>query len=254
MTRATSISVPLLLLLVLTGALASSQTFDVASVKQITDPATLQAIKSGDITYKGGTVTMNGVSLGYAVQWAFDIQNYQLDGPDWINWKPANDQPRYIIVAKTGPDVPKAAARLMVQKLLEERFGLKAHWEDRMKTGFTLKDDPKGVKIERIEPTVQNPLMSYDRKEGRVKFTNMTIQELCGDIALSIREPVVDGTSISNSVMFNATAIVRYENSDEMVNALFAGLKHDMGIVAVREKVPVKTVVVDQINEHPTEN
>lgn len=230
----------------------SAQSFEVASVREITDAATLQAIKSGEITYKNGDLKMNGVTLGYAVQWAYNIQNFQLDGPDWIHWRPSNDQPRYNLVAKTNPDISNAKARVMAQRLLAERFGLKAHFEDRMKPGYTLRESPQGLKIERIEPTDVNPLMTYDKTEGKVRFLNMNIAELCGDVALTIREPVVDGTALGKQT-FNASAVVRWERPDEIASALFAGLK-DIGLVAVRERVSVKTVVVDHIEQHPTDN
>jgi uncharacterized protein (TIGR03435 family) len=231
-----------------------AQTFDVASVKEITDYAALQSIKSGDITFKGGNLYMHGVTLGYAVQWAYDIQRYQLDGPDWMNWRPSNDQPRYEISAKTDPSTPKVTAQIMAQHLLAERFGLVAHFEDRMKPGYSLREDVHGLKIQRIEPSDRNPRMAYDRSIGKVSFTDMNMEELCGDVALTIGEPVVDRTSLGKQT-FNASAVgVLYDNREEMVSALFSGLKRDIGLVAVREKVPVKTVVVDQINQHPTMN
>jgi uncharacterized protein (TIGR03435 family) len=244
----------ILLLLAFVGAL-SAQTFEVSSVREITDFTTLQSIKSGDITYKGGNLYMKGVTLGYAVQWAFDIQNYQLDATkfDWINWRPANNQPRYEIVAKADPSTPIKTARLMALNMLVERFGLKYHTETQQKPGWTLQEDAHGLKIERIAPTDTNPHFGYDRKTFKASFTNMNIEELCGDIALTIREPVVNGTSLGTQT-FNASTTVQWDTPDEMTSALFAGLKHDIGLVAVRGKVPVNAVVVDFINQHPTDN
>jgi uncharacterized protein (TIGR03435 family) len=235
---------------VLTAQTTKPLTFDVVSVRPITDPT---IVKSGDITYHTGTLYMNGVTLGYAIQWAFDIQNYQLEGPDWIHWRPANDQPRFSISAKADEKTSKADARIMTQHLLIERFGLVFHFEQRMKPGYTLREDPKGLKIERIEATDVNPLMSFDRNTNKALFRNMNIEELCGDIALTIKEPVVNGTSLQNQT-FNATAFVQWDTPDEMPNALLTALRHDIGLVPVREKVPVKTVVVDQINRVPTSN
>lgn len=233
--------------IVLAGVMPA-QSFDVVSIREIPNPET---VKSGEITYRSGNLYMNGVTLGYAVQWAFDIQNYQLEGPQWMHWRAANDQPRFNIFARTDAATPKAMSRVMAQEMLARRFALVFNIEERIKTGYSLHDDPKGVKVEKIEPNDINPVMSF--ANNTLEFKNMNMTELCGDIALSIREPVVDRTTLGKQ-MFNAKATVIYESREELTHAIFSGLKRDMGIVAVREKVPVKTVVVVSISRTPTEN
>jgi uncharacterized protein (TIGR03435 family) len=241
------------LLLTLIGSL-SAQTFDVVSVKEITDPATLQSIKSADIKYSPGNLYMRGTTLAYAIEWAFDIQRYQIDGPEWMYWRSSNDQPRFVIFAKTDPGTTKAQARVMAQAALAERFGLKVHWEDRQKPGYMLRDDPKGLKVEFIEPTDEMPGMTFDKATGKLQYKNMNVAEMCGDIALTVGEPVVDGTTLGKR-MYNATSIIHYEpGAGELLGALFGAMKRDMGIVASREKVPVKTLVVDQVNRKPSAN
>jgi uncharacterized protein (TIGR03435 family) len=238
----------LLIVLIAFAAISPAESFDVVSIREIPNP---ESIKSGEITYRGGNLYMNGVTLGYAVQWAFDIQNYQLEGPEWIHWRAANDQPRFNIFAKTDARIPRARARLMAQRMLAQRFGLVFQIEERIKTGYSLHDDPHGVRVERIEANDINPAMTF--ANNTLEFRNMNMTELCGDIALSIREPVVDRTTLGEQ-MFNAKATVIYESREALTHAIFSGLKRDMGIVAVRGKVPVKTVVVVNISRTPTEN
>ena len=238
----------LLIVLIVFAAVAPAQSFDVVSIREIPSPET---VKSGEITYRSGNLYMNGVTLGYAVQWAFDIQNYQLEGPEWSHWRAANDQPRFNIFAKADAATTKAMARVMAQRMLIQRFGLVFQMEERIKPGYSLHDDPRGVKVERIAANDINPTMTF--ANNTLEFTNMNMTELCGDIALSIREPVVDRTTLGEQ-MFNAKATVIYESREALPHAIFSGLKRDVGIVAVREKVPVKTVVVVSISRTPTEN
>jgi uncharacterized protein (TIGR03435 family) len=233
--------------------ISPTATFDVVSVKQITDPATLQAIKSGEIKYAGGNLYMHGVTVGYAIQWAYDIQPYQLSGPDWISWRPSNDMPRYDILAKADPATSKAAARVMAQAVLVERFGLTFHYEDKIRQTYVLRDDPKGLKVERIEdPADTNSVMTFVNNKLDLRF--MTMKDLGGDLALTLKDPVVDRTSLGGQ-KFNASAMVFYEpGKGEMIGAIFGALRKEMGIGMTVEKLPTKTFTVDKINVSPTAN
>src|SRR5687767_14926850 len=66
------------------------------------------------------------ITLKALVQFAYDLWDFQVDGgPEWVR------SDRWSIEAKaTGPQRP-AAMRLMVRRLLAERFGLQTHLESR---------------------------------------------------------------------------------------------------------------------------
>jgi uncharacterized protein (TIGR03435 family) len=82
----------------------------------------------------GGGLAMTNMPLRGIINFAYDLQDFQLvDAPDWI----ANE--RFDIIAKASVDAPatpspaaqQAQTRLMMQSLLEERFKLTAHRDKR---------------------------------------------------------------------------------------------------------------------------
>jgi uncharacterized protein (TIGR03435 family) len=106
------------------GAQQTPPAFDTASVKPN---------KSGDEERlirldPGGGLTVVNMQLRYLITWAYQIQNFQLDGgPDWI----ASD--RFDMVAKPEREVPSTggqdARRMMLRTLLADRFKLVMHKE-----------------------------------------------------------------------------------------------------------------------------
>ena len=95
--------------------------FEVARIKPRTGerPLTVGAV-SPDRFYRPD------ITLKALVQFAYDLWDFQVDGgPEWVR------SDRWSIEAKaTGPQRP-AAMRLMVRRLLAERFGLQTHLESR---------------------------------------------------------------------------------------------------------------------------
>src|SRR5712691_8573359 len=80
------------------GAFQVLPAFEVASVKRAAG-----GVPPGDIPRNmdgsPGSFAMRNVPLRYALEWAYDLKDYEISGPDWIN-----GEERYDIIAKaTGP-------------------------------------------------------------------------------------------------------------------------------------------------------
>jgi hypothetical protein len=97
---------------ILAAGLAAAQNFDVASVRES------QGRGKPVLETSPGSVTIEA-SFAYILGWAYDLRRYQIAGPDWIKSK------RYRIAAKA------EEMRRMMQSLVEERFQLKSHREQR---------------------------------------------------------------------------------------------------------------------------
>ena len=104
---------------------ANPPTFEIASVKL----AAADEANPGDIARNmdssPGHFIMRNVPLRYCLEWAYDLKDYEIAGPDWI--KAEN---RYDIVANA-PGASDDQMRLMLQTLLIERFQMKMHRETR---------------------------------------------------------------------------------------------------------------------------
>jgi uncharacterized protein (TIGR03435 family) len=88
-----------------------------------------------------GRMTANA-TLRLLMQNAYGVQSFQiLEGPAWINSE------YYDIDAKTDGNVTRAQTFLMLQSLLEDRFGLKIHRETRDLPAYALVTAKGGLKL-----------------------------------------------------------------------------------------------------------
>jgi uncharacterized protein (TIGR03435 family) len=98
--------------------------FEVASIK----PAAPQGpgrmmigMRGGPGTPDPGQITWTNVSIKDIVRYAYDVKDYQITGPSYI------ESERFDIHAKVPAGTTEAQARQMVQSLLAERFKLTLH-------------------------------------------------------------------------------------------------------------------------------
>ncbi len=109
---------------------AFAQTFEVASVKQS------PAVKPGERVFDGparggpcspdpGQITWTYARFVDLLMTAYDVRNYQIRGPAWL------ESERYDVLARVPPGATKEQVRAMWQNLLAERFGLALHHEPR---------------------------------------------------------------------------------------------------------------------------
>jgi uncharacterized protein (TIGR03435 family) len=114
----------------------SKLSFDAASIKP-------SLMKNGmSARSDPGRIFVDGVNLKYLIANAYGIEDYQISGgPAWI------DGDRYTVEGKAAsPNTPDDQMHRMLQTLLEERFKLKFHREEREIPTYSLiiaKDGPK---------------------------------------------------------------------------------------------------------------
>ena len=104
-----------------------SPTFEVASVK----PSTVQAgqrmlvmMRGGPGTDDPGQLTCTNVPLKSILMRAYDVKEYQINGPKWLD-----TSERFDITAKIPMGATREQFKLMFQNLLAERFKLVLHHE-----------------------------------------------------------------------------------------------------------------------------
>src|SRR6266567_6523856 len=108
---------------------AAPPAFEVASVKLAHHERTADGLSFSDVKIAGpGRLVAINASLDECIRWAYQVKEYQLSGPDWLN----SNNPTYDIEAKAPPETPPPQVRLMLQALLGERFKLKLHSETRV--------------------------------------------------------------------------------------------------------------------------
>src|ERR1700683_94805 len=113
------------------GVPTAEPRFEVASVKRVAAQG-----GPGDIPRNmdssPGHFAMRNVPLRYCLEWAYDLKDYQISGPDWIK-----GEERYDILA-TAPGASEEQMKPMLQALLTERFQMKLHREARTMSVYAL--------------------------------------------------------------------------------------------------------------------
>jgi len=122
--------------------------FDVASVKPAApsgDGMVMRRMSGGPGTNDPGTLTLTNVPLKMMVVRAYDLKQYQVEGPDWI------DSLGYDVTAKVPPGTTKEQFQQMLQTLLAERFKLTVHRETRQLPVYALVVAKGGPKMKEVE-------------------------------------------------------------------------------------------------------
>ena len=116
------------------GLRAQTPAFDVASIKE-------NSSGSGDGVFRRqpGRFIVTNLSLEWIIQTASGIREYQLvDAPNWT-------KRRYDIAATFAPpDASQDEVRLMLQRLLADRFGLRVRREERRLSLYELTQSSPG--------------------------------------------------------------------------------------------------------------
>ena len=234
---------------------------------------------------------LTGATLQFLITWSWDLnpndKEALMGAPKWL------DQDHYDILAKVAPD-PQAKPgtpqidfdelQLMMRKLLAERFNLKSHMEEHPADAYTLvavnpklkKADPlsrtgckEGPGPDGKDPRIANPIL------GRLlTCTNMTMAEF-GDELRNLAGgyifyPVLDSTGLDGGYDFTLSFSTAGQlqstppppsndptakNSDPNGGlSLFDAISKQMGLKMEKVRRPEPVLVIDHVDEKPTDN
>lgn len=251
-------------LTVFIGCVAFAQSappsFDVASIRPV-DPGSKEGKSGGPLTHRvhttPGSVIMPQIGLDEVIMWAYDIEHYQLSGPSWL------PSQRFDITAKSDGQPPEEQLRAMMRTLLETRFALKQHSEEKELACAVLllgKDGPK------LKPSDDQGESTFDGgKNGRptVTLSRVTMHEFASALSDPMRKPVIDMTELKGTYTFTLDASNYMppppapgqprEQEDEGYMVIRA-IQDQLGLRIENRKMPIHMLVVDHIEKVPTEN
>lgn len=141
---------------------------------------------------------------------------------------------------------PEAELRLMLRRLLAERFKLQLHEEEKEVDGYALvvaKGGPKLTKLGEQKRPAQPMTLA---------LRATTTDSLANALATRLRRPVVNRTSITGAYDFTVYMKSIAEESAAAAS-LFTVIEEEFGLKLDAQKVPLKVFVVDHV-EQPTEN
>jgi uncharacterized protein (TIGR03435 family) len=225
--------------------------YEVATIKPASPDAqhSLYDLHARDLNGTGFTATE-------LIKIAYNVRGRQvLGGPSWLN------QTRYDIVAK--PDTPgqpsEDQTRLMVRKLLTERFHLVSHTAQQDYPVLALTLDPKAPRPTPTDPKLNANSGMYGRRDGEdlvLQLTGTTIHDFIGFVMNTFQsKQLVDETGLTGTydITLRVADIAQgHASDDDIGNALVLAAQH-AGFKLVSRKAPLSVVVVDHIDP-PTPN
>jgi uncharacterized protein (TIGR03435 family) len=253
--------------------------------------ALIKPFKSGEPNEDSGCgnlVILQGETLKNLIVEAWNLNQYApeelVGAPKWL------DQDRFDVRAKLAStdaggaalnvcQLPDEQMRDLLRALIEDRFQMKDHWEDRPGTAYHLvADNPKLTSADPANRTRCYAGPGPDGKDPRL--TNHVLNRLftCQNITMAlfgehlqamvqgyIHSTVIDDTGLKGSYDFTLS----FSGGGQLpggVNAgmagadpngaisLFDAVKNTMGVKLEKQTRPVHVLVIDQIAEQPTAN
>ena len=246
--------------------------FEVATIK----PNNSGATSMQGLVIRGRNFLTRASSLGDLISFAYQVQAKQIvNAPDWL------DKERYDIDAlpdKEGVPNPEQV-RIMIRKLLADRFGLKFHHDKRDMSAYVMTVAKDGQKLKATQ--IQGNLPGIGIRPGTGGVTlmirNGTINDFTGFLQILVLDrPVVDKTGLTGRYDFQVTFTpddsqfgghppkfpnqannggggAANDTAAAAAPSLYDALQQDDGLKLSAEKTSVDVIAIDHV-EKPSAN
>jgi uncharacterized protein (TIGR03435 family) len=259
--------------------------FEVASVKPSPPPGDGRGMRvgwnGGPGTNDPGRFTTENLSLNNLMTLAYEIPDYRLTAPDWMQ------SARFDIVAKIPEGATKEQFQLMLQRLLVERFRLALHHEQKEMQAYELSVGKNGSKFKEsadeqpapaADPAVSSlpprqgldqdgfpaippgnsPYMRMMKGRARWRLARTSMEEFSQSLAVQLGRPVSDSTGLKGKYDFTLSWVigpVSATSTDDTPGPTLPGaVQEQLGLKLESKKMTVDILVVDHMEKVPTEN
>jgi uncharacterized protein (TIGR03435 family) len=229
--------------------------FDIADVHASVRSATPRAPAS----FRASRYEIRQASMVELIGTAYNVEfDNVVGGPSWL------EADRFDVIAKAAPSTLPETARLMLQTLLADRFKLAVHKETRPMPAFVLtvaKGKPKMKEADGSGDTGCRPQPPSDsRPYAWFICRNMTMEALVARLRMSggayFPNPVIDSTGLKGTWNFEVgwapKAQLTRLGADGI--SVFDAVEQQLGLKLEPQNVPTSVIVVDRVNEKPTDN
>jgi uncharacterized protein (TIGR03435 family) len=245
--------------------------FEVATIK----PNNSGATSMQGLTMRGRNFATRASSLGDLIGFAYEVQAKQIVGsPDWL------DKDRFDIAAvpeQEGSPSPEQI-RIMIRKLLADRFKLTFHHDKRELSAYVLTAGKSGHKLTATQVKGTLPGIGMRPATGglTLNMINATIPDFTGFLQLLVLDrPVVDQTGIQGRYDFQCTfspddsqfgghppqmpappggnSTNATEAAATAAPSLYDALQQQLGLKLTAEKTAVDVIAIDHV-EKPSAN
>jgi uncharacterized protein (TIGR03435 family) len=222
--------------------------FEVATVK----PASGNPHLSNYPRLHNGTLAAENVSLKTLLSAAFGLSSNRIDGPEWI------DVEKFDLTGKAPHDVPDTELMPMLKALLQERFKIAVHREQKEMATFDMVIAKSGLKLKLFDPA--KPMVPPPHNNGGALYIGAaTMSQLADGIGSIVGRPVVDRTGIAGRYSFllqyaspsrSATETAEVSNLPDVLTAI----PEQLGLKLEAKKQQMEILVLDSALHVPIAN
>ena len=242
--------------------------FEVATIK----PNESGAPRLQGLTMNGRNFRTRNSSLGDLIHFAYDVQTKQIvNAPEWM------EKDRYDIAAVLEEQgVPNAAqVKIMIRKLLADRFKLTFHHDKKELSAYLLTVAKDGQKLTPTQRPGPQPGIGFRPGTGGLTLMvmNATMADFTGFLqVLVLDRPVVDETGLKGNFDFQCTFTpdesqfnghppvpppqqtdTANTSSAPSAPSLYDAFQQQLGLKLSAKKTSVDVIVIDHV-ERPSEN
>jgi uncharacterized protein (TIGR03435 family) len=218
------------------------------------------------LTFRGRNLITVNSSLADLMMFAYSVQMKQIVGaPDWI------EKDRYDINATPDQEGTPTAeqVRILIRKLLADRFQLKFHHDKRELSAWVLTVGKDGAKLNPAQPNGNlHGIGTQPAKTGIMMFANNSpIPAFTSFLqSLVLGRPVVDQTGLTgrydltvtftpDDSLFNGhpPAFTKPADGVEPAPNFFEAIQQQLGLKLTMEKAQVDVLAIDHV-EKPSAN
>lgn len=236
----------------------SPHEFSVASVRSnLAGNAGGEGTERDSITISPERLIMRNVSLRSCIRWAYNLRDSQISGPGWLGSQ------RYDIAANAPGQVSLDEMRLMMQKLLGDRFKLSIHRETKLLPVYAMTVKKSG----KLNPASGGPTRMLPTG-GAIEFRGFSMAELAerlGSRPFKLDRFVVDKTGLDGLYDFtvkladDASHLKHTLEGMERGNAdgapsIISSLQEQLGLSFKPGKAPISSLFVEHAEKVPTGN
>jgi len=231
---------------------AEAPEFEAVSVKVSPAGTPFGGMHGGPGTASPLQINYEAATLRAVVATAFEVQRAQIAGPPWF------DDQRYDMVARLPPGTAMPAFRLMLQKMLSDRFGLQFHREGRTAVIYECTVAKSGLKMTK-SPAAPEGRSFIEVVEGskssEVRVHRQSLRQLIVFLTTLSDRPIIDKTGLPGTWEFAMPWPLLHEDEpDEPGFTVNTAVDKFLGLKLTPKKEAVETLIIDRLERTPAPN
>jgi uncharacterized protein (TIGR03435 family) len=227
--KALDITIKVFSLMSMIGSLQGTEkAFEVASIRA----STPSDVRTAGTRFSPNGLTVVNRSLSEIIRVAYDVQLFQIIGPNWLS-----DQ-KYDITARAETSATRQEIAAMLRVLLVERFKLQTHREARTVDVYELSVGKIAPRLEAASPDEMTP-------------PPRTMPALAALLSNYVGRPVVDKTDLKGN--FRIKLDLRHDDGVGIRDRFFNAVE-TLGLRLIPARDSIECIVIDRVERLAVEN